>query len=65
MHLVQIFLPLYDNSGRSIPRGYFESTATKLSQRFGGLTAFTRAPATGVWKKIMGALRVTTSSFMK
>ena len=54
MHLVQIFLPLYDNKGHSIPRRHFESTAAELGERFGGLTAYTRAPATGVWKKHSG-----------
>jgi hypothetical protein len=54
MHLVQIFLPLYDEKGRAIPRRHFESTAAELSERFGGLTAYTRAPATGVWKKQSG-----------
>jgi hypothetical protein len=29
-------------------------TATELSERFDGLTAYTRAPATGVWKKHTG-----------
>jgi hypothetical protein len=51
MHLIQILLPLYDNEGHSIPRKHFERTAAELSQRFGGLTAYTRAPAKGVWKK--------------
>jgi hypothetical protein len=54
MHLVQIFLPLYDNKGHSIPQKHFECTAAELSERFGGLTAYTRAPAKGVWKKHSG-----------
>jgi hypothetical protein len=51
MHLIQILLPLRDNKGHSIPRKHFERTAAELSQRFGGLTAYTRAPAKGIWKK--------------
>jgi hypothetical protein len=51
MYLVQILLPLYDKNGRAIPRAQFERTATELSQHFGGLTAYTRAPAEGIWMK--------------
>jgi hypothetical protein len=51
MYLIQILLPLYDNDSRRIPRTRFEQTAFELSERFGGLTAYTRAPAAGLWKK--------------
>lgn len=51
MYLVQIFLPLYDNAGRAIPQSRFAQVASDLSARFGGLTAYTRAPAEGVWKQ--------------
>jgi hypothetical protein len=50
VYLVQIFLPLYDKNGRSIPQAQFERTAAELTQHFGGLTAYTRAPAKGIWK---------------
>lgn len=51
MYLVQIFLPLRDNRGRRIAGAHFEHLSKELSNRFGGMTAFTRAPATGLWKK--------------
>lgn len=51
MYLIQIFLPLYDNNGRAISQARFNQIATELSEHFGGLTAYTRAPAEGFWKK--------------
>ena len=50
MHLVQIFLPLYDNAGRELPRELFGEVRRELVQRFGGLTAFTRAPVSWLWE---------------
>lgn len=49
MHLVQILLPLYDNDGAALPREAFHAVRDELTRRFGGLTAYTRAPAEGVW----------------
>ena len=51
MHLVQILLPLYDNQGNELPQMEFRRVSSELSHRFGGLTAFTRAPAEGVWRE--------------
>lgn len=51
MFLVQILLPLYDNAGAAIARGEFRRVRDELSERFGGLTAYTRAPAEGVWEE--------------
>ena len=39
MHLVQLLLPRYD-----------EAVARELTDRFGGMTAYARAPAKGEWK---------------
>jgi hypothetical protein len=50
MHLVQILLPLYDNRGRPFERSVYAEVQKELTNRFGGLTAFTRAPAQGLWK---------------
>lgn len=57
MHLVQILLPLFDNSGRSLPREEYERVRTELTERFGGLTVYTRAPAEGLWKSENGESR--------
>ena len=50
MHLVQILLPLYDNDGDRFGPGAFHTVREELAGRFGGLTAFTRSPAEGVWE---------------
>ena len=49
MYLVQILLPLYDNAGRALPRELHDGVFRALAERFGGVTAFTRAPAEGAW----------------
>ena len=54
MHLVQILLPLYDNQARKFPRSHFETVASEITARFGGLTAYTRSPAQGRWKQRAG-----------
>lgn len=50
MHLVQILLPLYDNEGRAFGAGDFDRVRNELAERFGGVTAFRRSPAEGLWK---------------
>src|SRR5215216_4078532 len=50
MYLVHILLPLNDNEGRPHGRELFRAVADELTERFGGLTAHTRAPAVGLWK---------------
>jgi hypothetical protein len=50
MHLVQILLPLFDNDGRALGEELFTAVRRELAERFGGLTAFTSAPAEGLWK---------------
>ena len=44
MHLVQLLLPLVDE------RAVFDEVMHELTDRFGGVTAYTRAPAAGRWK---------------
>jgi hypothetical protein len=50
MHLVQILLPLYDNQQQAFPREQYTEVRKELTERFGGLTVYRRAPAEGVWK---------------
>jgi hypothetical protein len=50
MHLIQILLPLKDNDGRPFEAADYGRVRTELAERFGGITAFTRAPAEGIWK---------------
>lgn len=47
MHLIEILLPLNDNSGRPFDAGKYAAIRQHLTERFGGLTAFTRSPAQG------------------
>ena len=54
MHLVQLLLPLYDNDGRPFPTAQYASVRAGLMEQFGGLTAYTRAPAEGVWSEADG-----------
>jgi len=55
MYLVQILLPLNDNTGKQFGNEIFDRIRIDLTERFGGLTAFIRAPATGLWKNTPGS----------
>ena len=50
MYLVQLLLPVYDNAGRPFPASHYASVRDTLAERVGGFTAYTRAPAEGLWK---------------
>jgi hypothetical protein len=47
MHLIEILLPLNDNNARPFEAGKYAAIRKHLTERFGGLTAFTRSPAQG------------------
>jgi hypothetical protein len=51
LHLVEILLPLYDNEGRRFGAGEYDRVSEELAARFGGVTAFRRSPAEGVWRE--------------
>lgn len=51
MHLIEILLPLKRNDGSPQPPDLFERVKAELVERFGGLTAFTRSPADGLWNE--------------
>lgn len=55
MHLVQILLPLLDNDGQRQPDELFRRVRTTLTDRFGGLTTYSRAPARGLWQDDTGS----------
>ena len=50
MHLIQLYLPLYDEKGSTVPQKAFVAVRDLLTQRFGGITTYSRAPAKGFWK---------------
>lgn len=54
MHVVEIFLPLKRNDGSPQPRERFAEVRRQLVERLGGLTAFTRGPAEGLWESSDG-----------
>jgi hypothetical protein len=49
MQMIEILLPLRDNDGRDFPPEDYAAVRAELVARFGGLTAFTRSPAVGLW----------------
>ncbi len=54
MHLVQLLLPLYDNRGNRLNKSLFAQVRDELVERFGGLTAHARAPASGLYQEGAG-----------
>lgn len=54
MKLVQIFLPLYDNHGNALPKALFDQVRENFTAQFGGVTAFVRSPALGLWENDAG-----------
>jgi hypothetical protein len=50
MHLIQILLPTRDNDGNAFGKKIFNEVRTDLADHFGGVTAYLRAPATGLWE---------------
>ena len=50
MHIVEILLPLTDNEGNAFGAELFGEVRRELVERFGGLTAFSRSPAEGLWE---------------
>ena len=54
MHLIQLFLPLYNNAGTAFPKPLFDAVRAELTERFGGVTVFVRSPAAGAWEDDSG-----------
>jgi hypothetical protein len=57
IHLIQMLLPLYDNDGHAFPATHFATVRQELTDRFGGLTTYSRAPAEGLWHEADGPPR--------
>ena len=49
-HLVQILLPTHTRDGTAVAHEQFARVRVELTERFGGVTAYSRSPATGLWK---------------
>ena len=56
MQLIRLILPLRDNDKQPFPSAYFGSVREDLANRFGGVTAFLRSPAVGLWKERTGEI---------
>ena len=50
MYLLQLFLPLSNNSGDRFVPQMFTEVRDELVSRFGGITTYTRAPVRGLWQ---------------
>ena len=50
MYVIEIFLPLHGEDGQPFAAAMFGEVRRELVERFGGLTAFTRSPAEGLWE---------------
>ena len=48
-HLVQILLPTQTRDRAAVASEQFARVRVELTERFGGVTAYTRSPATGLW----------------
>ncbi len=56
LHLIQILLPGYDARGQRFDEQLSARTRAELVERFGGVTAYLRAPAAGAWITPGGAV---------
>jgi len=54
VYLIQLLLPLSTNDGHPQPHERFSEVRRVLTERFGGVTAYTHAPAEGIWKDDRG-----------
>ena len=48
-HLVQILLPTRMGNGQPVTQARFEELLQELTNKFGGVTSFVRAPGQGLW----------------
>jgi len=51
VYLIQLLLPLCDNEGHPFPQSMYLQVRDELTEQFGGITAYVRSPAEGLWKE--------------
>jgi len=56
VYQIRLLLPLYDNEGQTFARAEFARVREELTEKFGGVTAYLRSPAEGVWKDEEGGV---------
>jgi len=57
MYLIEFLVPVFDNEGRRFDKAEFDDLRRELTDRFGGVTAFSRSPAVGLWADEGGQIR--------
>lgn len=57
MFLIEFFLPTFDNGGTHFSKDEFVRVREELTDQFGGVTAFMRSPAMGLWADEAGQVR--------
>jgi len=50
-HLIQMLLPTRARDGAPVAPEQFARVRVELTEKFGGVTAYTRSPGTGLWKR--------------
>ena len=56
MYLIEFLLPTLDNDGQRFPKDAFDRVRSELTDRFGGVTAYFRSPAVGLWSDETGRI---------
>ncbi len=56
MYLIQLFLPMYSNTGEKFSASAYREVRDELVDRFGGMTAYMRSPAHGLWQPEEGKI---------
>lgn len=51
MYLVQVLLPVASNDGRPFDPELFAEVRRELTEKFGGVTVYSQAPAQGLWRR--------------
>ena len=54
MYLVQLLLPIQNAQGGVYPRALYDDLVHRLTEQFGGMTAYLRSPALGTWEAASG-----------
>jgi hypothetical protein len=57
MFLIQFLLPTSDNAGQPFAKSEFDRVRREITERFGGVTAYVRSPAVGLWADDSGSIR--------
>jgi hypothetical protein len=55
-YLVQVLLPRYAQDGTPFPDTQYAAIRRELTEEFGGVTAYMRSPAAGLWKRDDGTI---------